>query len=99
MLFEQGKVEIPPEKRRIGYVFQDLRLFPHLSVLGNLRYGEKRARSRARATGLDEIIHEGFEPLTQIYTAGHASPLPFEYRDLIINIKGCQRRWLTYRTP
>ena len=32
------------EDRRIGYVFQDARLFPHLDVMGNLRYGEKRAR-------------------------------------------------------
>ena len=34
----------PPEKRRVGYVFQDSRLFPHLDVLGNLRYGARRAR-------------------------------------------------------
>jgi molybdate transport system ATP-binding protein len=33
---------VPVERRRIGYVFQDARLFPHFSVLGNLRYGLKR---------------------------------------------------------
>lgn len=32
-------VFLPPEKRRIGYVFQDARLFPHYRVMGNLRYG------------------------------------------------------------
>ncbi|RNM21901.1 molybdenum ABC transporter ATP-binding protein ModC [Dickeya undicola] len=32
-------VFLPPEKRRIGYVFQDARLFPHYRVVGNLRYG------------------------------------------------------------
>jgi molybdate transport system ATP-binding protein len=32
------------EHRRIGYVFQDARLFPHLDVMGNLRYGETRAK-------------------------------------------------------
>ncbi len=37
---------LPPEQRRIGYLFQEGRLFPHLSVDGNLRYGLKR-RSRA----------------------------------------------------
>jgi len=35
---EQG-ISLPPEKRRIGYVFQDARLFPHYRVRGNLHYG------------------------------------------------------------
>lgn len=35
----QRKICLAPEKRRIGYVFQDARLFPHYSVRGNLRYG------------------------------------------------------------
>jgi molybdate transport system ATP-binding protein len=35
---------VPSERRRIGYVFQDARLFPHLDVMSNLRYGENRAR-------------------------------------------------------
>ncbi|MFU0446250.1 molybdenum ABC transporter ATP-binding protein ModC [Pseudocitrobacter faecalis] len=30
---------LAPEKRRVGYVFQDARLFPHYKVRGNLRYG------------------------------------------------------------
>ncbi len=34
---------LPPHKRGVGYVFQDARLFPHLTVAGNLRYAEKRA--------------------------------------------------------
>jgi molybdate transport system ATP-binding protein len=36
-------IDVPAELRRIGYVFQDARLFPHLSVAANLRYGERRA--------------------------------------------------------
>lgn len=36
-------VNVRVEHRRVGVVFQDSRLFPHLSVLGNLRYGLKRA--------------------------------------------------------
>jgi molybdate transport system ATP-binding protein len=36
-------IDVPPERRRIGYVFQDARLFPHLSVAANLRYAQKRA--------------------------------------------------------
>ncbi|MBV9785502.1 MAG: molybdenum ABC transporter ATP-binding protein [Acidisphaera sp.] len=34
---------LPPERRRVGLVFQEARLFPHISVLGNLRYGLRRA--------------------------------------------------------
>ena len=39
---------VPVEHRKIGYVFQDARLFPHFSVRGNLRYGLKRAGGRHR---------------------------------------------------
>lgn len=49
-------VSVPVEKRRVGYVFQDARLFPHLSVLANLRYGEKRATAAARVVVFDEVI-------------------------------------------
>jgi molybdate transport system ATP-binding protein len=47
---------VPPEERRMGYVFQDARLFPHLTVGGNLRYGERRARGVARVVAFDEVV-------------------------------------------
>ena len=40
-------VDVLPEHRRIGYVFQDARLFPHLRVAANLRYAATRAAARA----------------------------------------------------
>jgi molybdate transport system ATP-binding protein len=43
LLDTQLKIDVAPEHRRMGYVFQDARLFPHLSVAGNLRYAERRA--------------------------------------------------------
>lgn len=43
LLDTERRIDVPPERRRIGYVFQDTRLFPHLSVAANLRYAEKRA--------------------------------------------------------
>ncbi len=43
---------VPPEKRRIGLVFQDARLFPHMSVERNLLFGWRRSPERA---GPDEI--------------------------------------------
>jgi ABC-type molybdate transport system ATPase subunit len=47
VLFDAGRIDVATERRAIGYVFQDARLFPHRSVAGNLRYGERRARARA----------------------------------------------------
>lgn len=39
----EAGVWLPPEQRRIGFVFQDARLFPQMSVASNLRYGQRRA--------------------------------------------------------
>lgn len=38
----ENKRFLAPEKRRIGYVFQDARLFPHYRVRGNLKYGMRK---------------------------------------------------------
>lgn len=50
------RVWVPVERRRIGYVFQDARLFPHLGVLANLRYGLRRAPKQSGSIGLDEVL-------------------------------------------
>ena len=42
-----GVIDVPAYKRRIGYVFQEGRLFPHLSVRKNLNYGSWFRRGRA----------------------------------------------------
>ncbi|MGH8177485.1 MAG: molybdenum ABC transporter ATP-binding protein [Steroidobacter sp.] len=52
----QERVRLPAERRRIGYVFQDARLFPHFDVLGNLRYGERRVRDGAARITLDQVV-------------------------------------------
>ena len=39
-----ASVHLPPHRRRIGYVFQDARLFPHLNVSQNLDYGRRMNR-------------------------------------------------------
>ncbi len=43
-------LNLAPEKRHIGYVFQDARLFPHYSVRGNLNYGNTRQDTQQFAT-------------------------------------------------
>ncbi len=43
-----GKIDLPPEERRIGVVFQHSHLFPHLSVKQNLFYGWRRTREAER---------------------------------------------------
>ncbi len=48
-------IDVPPERRHIGYVFQNSRLFPHLRVSGNLRYALQRAR-RPTYVSLDAVI-------------------------------------------
>lgn len=45
---------LPPEKRKLGLVFQDSRLFPHMSVSTNLRFGMRRAA--AGPVSFDEIV-------------------------------------------
>ncbi len=49
-------IAVPAERRRCGLVFQEARLFPHLSVLGNLRYGLSRAPRDAAGPGLAEVV-------------------------------------------
>ena len=49
-------VSISAQHRRIGYVFQDARLFPHLRVTGNLRYGLKRAKNVQQRIGFDDVV-------------------------------------------
>jgi molybdate transport system ATP-binding protein len=62
----RSKTRLPAERRRIGYVFQDARLFPHLDALGNLRYAEKRARGVEKRISLDFVVELlGLEPFLQ----------------------------------
>lgn len=51
----EAGVHLPPHKRRIGYVFQDARLFPHLTVRQNLLYGRWFA-PKAEGVALAKIV-------------------------------------------
>jgi molybdate transport system ATP-binding protein len=52
---ERG-IDLPPDKRRIGYVFQEGRLFPHLSVRSNLTYGMKLIPIAEHKVKLEEVV-------------------------------------------
>jgi molybdate transport system ATP-binding protein len=51
-----SRVRVEAERRRIGYVFQDARLFPHLDVARNLVYGLRRARDRQQLMSFDSVV-------------------------------------------
>lgn len=56
-LFDHArKVFLPPEKRRVGIVFQDCRLFPHLNVRRNLLYGRGGWFGRRESGNFAEIV-------------------------------------------
>ena len=64
VLFDsETRQSVKVEARRIGYVFQDARLFPHFTVLGNLRYGLKRASGAPEIAEADTIDLLGLAPL------------------------------------
>lgn len=54
-IWQDGNTWLPTHQRPIGYVFQEASLFPHLSVLDNLRYGQKRSGGANRVS-LDTAI-------------------------------------------
>ena len=57
VLFDSNRdIDVAPERRRAGYVFQDFRLFPHLRVGGNLAYGERLARGAEPGIGREEVL-------------------------------------------
>ena len=64
VLFDSAaRIDLKPEHRRVGYIFQDARLFPHMSVEQNLLYGYKLAPEAGRYAAPDHI--------TQMLGIGH----------------------------
>lgn len=57
VLFDRtGGVDLPPEARRLGYVFQEHRLFPHLSVRGNLEFGQNLLPANERTQSFETVV-------------------------------------------
>ena len=51
------EINVPPQKRSFGYVFQDRVLFPHMTVKGNIAYGLKGLRSSEINDKVDEMMN------------------------------------------
>lgn len=50
------KINLPPQKRRIGYMFQENTLFPHMTVRQNIAFGLKGLNAREKAARVNEML-------------------------------------------
>jgi len=68
MLDAEDVTDVPPERRGIGFVYQDYMLFPHLNVAGNIAFGlklrrmdrevvEERLAGIGQLLGIDHLLH------------------------------------------
>lgn len=70
-IWQDGARALPAHRRRIGFVFQDAALLPHLSVRGNLAYASRRSGEHstaldrvAKATGIGALLARSVEHLS-----------------------------------
>ncbi len=56
VIMSSKNLSVPPEKRRIGVVFQDYALFPHLTVTGNIAFGLHASPPAQRQTRVQELL-------------------------------------------
>jgi iron(III) transport system ATP-binding protein len=68
-IVDDGRRSLPPEQRRIGLVFQDHALFPHLTVAGNVGFGIRDPKARPARTA---------EMLQLVGLTGYAKRYPHE---------------------
>ena len=88
VLFDSGAgLNMPTHQRRIGYVFQEGRLFPHMTVARNLDYGRRMQRLAAdpRPGGRQEPQHH---PRDRRVDAGAIHGQPEEYADDRVHARG-----------
>jgi len=52
----EAGIDVPVHRRHVGYVFQDARLFPHMTVKQNLSYGRWFTPQQLRYTGMEQIV-------------------------------------------
>jgi len=72
LYYSERGINLPPQKRGIGYVFQNYALFPHLTVKNNVMYGTRRCKcgdSRYRLSVLEVLEVLGITHLQDRYPA------------------------------
>ncbi len=52
----EKRIFVPPHRRRVGFVFQDAQLFPHLTVEQNIKFGQWFTRSERNGLPLEAIV-------------------------------------------
>ena len=95
-----GGVLIPSHRRRIGYVPQDLALFPHLSVTQNLLYGERVNLQRKGPPLPGPLLPPGEEREKTVAVSGSArdkatSPFSFEKITALLELEPLLKRRVT----
>jgi len=70
-LVSSAKIHLPAEQRRIGMVFQDYALFPHLNVAANIGFGLRALSDRARAQRVGTLLE-------MVGLTGEGSKFPHE---------------------
>ena len=56
VVVDDGRTALPPERRRVGLVFQEHALFPHLSVAGNVAFGVRDGHQRERVEEMLSMV-------------------------------------------
>ncbi|WP_368293307.1 ABC transporter ATP-binding protein [Dehalobacter sp. TBBPA1] len=54
--FSENKINCPSKERRVGYVFQEYALFPHMSVRRNILYGVSKEKRHAKPRAAEEMM-------------------------------------------
>ena len=67
----KDRIDVPPERRHIGVVFQDYAVWPHLTVLENILYPMKKMRMNR-----DEMARRSKHALEQVRMVGYENHLP-----------------------
>lgn len=70
-LVDDGHAQLPPERRRVGLVFQEHALFPHLTVADNVAFGVRDVGRSERSARVDEMLE-------LVSLAGFGSRYPHE---------------------